>query len=171
MDNRELLIDYQGGINYTTISNLLTELKEIINKQNEPIQIFKRLLSITDESLENISMYMEKNREESALLNKYPSVYQLSKKSESYRITVKNPVKINDKADLTKKIDRINTLSENELKSLYKKTIAEGKLSEQGGASLGLLIIAKSSCNKINYTFDQINQDISYFSLIIEITN
>jgi hypothetical protein len=170
MENRDKLIDYQGEINYTVISEILKELKRKTDQNNEPVYIYKRLLSITDESLENISMYMDKNYKEFEDLRNYPSGYQLISNSESYWIVARNPLKISDQYDLTEKIDQINNYSESELKKLYKDTISNGELSEQGGAGLGLLIIAKSSCKKINYTFEQINQDFSYFSLIIEIS-
>jgi hypothetical protein len=170
MDDREILIDYEGELNYTHISKILTELKEKIFQKKETIHTYKRLLSITDESLENISMYIDSYPEEYTTFKKFPSGYQLSLNSNLYRITTRNPLKISDRQNLTNKIDHINFFSEDELKLLYKKTISNGKFSKQGGAGLGLLIIAKSSCKKINYTFEQINQEFFYFSLIIEIT-
>jgi hypothetical protein len=169
MDNREKLIEYQGEINYTVISNILKELKRKTDQKNEPVYIYKRLLSITDETLENISMYMDKNPDQLNVFEKYPSAFQLIANSESYWIITRNLLKNCDQEELSEQIDRINAYNEDELKFIYKETISNGKLSEQGGAGLGLLIIAKASCNKINYTFEQLNQEFSYFSLIIEI--
>jgi succinate dehydrogenase flavin-adding protein (antitoxin of CptAB toxin-antitoxin module) len=169
MDSREMLIDYQGEINYAIISKIISELKRKIDKKKESVTIFKHLLTITDESLENISMYFEKNIADSDTLHKYPSLFQLYSNTNSYWITARNPIKITDKTELIQRIDTINAYTEIEIKKLYKETIRNGKLSDQGGAGLGLLIIAKSSCKKINYTFEQINKELSYFSLIIEI--
>lgn len=164
-----MLIEYQGEINYSIISKILSDLKQWMDENNEPVNTYKRLLTITDESLENISMYFDKNIQDVEMFRKYPPEYRLSVDPESYWITTRNILKTIDKQDLSKHIEKINIFSEDELKKLYKETISNGKLSDQGGAGLGLLIIAKSSCKKINYTFEQINQEFSFFTLIIEI--
>jgi hypothetical protein len=169
MNKRKMLIGYQGEINYSIISKILTDLKRWMDENNEPVNTYKRLLTITDESLENISMYFDKNIQDIETFRKFPPEYMLSVDSDSYWITTRNLLKTIDIPDLCKRIERINIYSENELKNLYKETISNGKLSDQGGAGLGLLIIAKSSCKKINYTFEQINQEFSFFTLIIEI--
>jgi hypothetical protein len=171
MDDRETLIDYKGEITYGIISELLRQLKHKTDQLNVPMSIYKRLLSITDESLENISMYFEKLKQQATSFKEYPSRYMLSCTNGSYWITAQNQIALNDVAFLKEKIEHINAFSEKEIKEGYKDTIANGKLSKQGGAGLGLLIIAKSSGNKINYTFEQLNEEFLYFSLTIEIKN
>jgi len=171
MDNRETLIEYKGEITYSIISNLLRQLKCKADQLQVPISVYKRLLSITDESLENISMYFDKLKNKASSIEEYPSRYILSKANDSYWITAQNQILVADRGFLIEKIDRINIYSEEEIKEGYKKIIANGKLSKQGGAGLGLLIIAKSSGNKINYTFEELNEEFLYFSLTIEIKN
>lgn len=171
MNDRETLIDYKGEITYGIISELLRQLKHKTDQMNTPVSIFKRLLSVTDESLENISMYFEKLKIQNPSYKEYPSRYILDIANGSYCITAQNQIAIEDKKKLQDRIDEINSFSEIEVKEKYKKTIANGKFTREGGAGLGLLIIAKSSGNKINYTFEQLNKNFFYFSLTIEIKN
>jgi hypothetical protein len=170
MDIYETLIDYKGEINYNIISKILGELKVITEQLQTTVGTYKRLLSVTDETLENISMYYKKVSPENDARKDFLTGYQLSSSGLSYLITARSLLKNNDKNVLCKRIDRVNAYSRDQIKSLYKKTISNGIFSAQGGAGLGLLIIARSSENKINYTFEQINQEWTYFSLIIEIS-
>jgi hypothetical protein len=171
MDDRETLIDYKGEITYGIISELLRQLKHKTDQLNMPMSIYKRLLSITDESLENISMYFDKLKNSYNTFKEYPSRYTLSSTNSSYWITAQNQITFEDKLVLQEKIERINSFSEFEIKEGYKETIANGRITKEGGAGLGLLIIAKSSGNKINYTFEQLNEEFLYFSITIEIKN
>ena len=44
-----------------------------------------------------------------------------------------------------------------------------GKLSEKGGGGLGLIDIAKKSRNKLQYSFKEIDDDYSFFTLTVNI--
>jgi hypothetical protein len=44
-----------------------------------------------------------------------------------------------------------------------------GELSEKGGGGLGLIDIAKKSRNKLQYSFREIDEDYSFFTLTVKI--
>ena len=79
-----------------------------------------------------------------------------------YKVTTGNFV-LSDKTKLLKeKIDKINALSKDELKDMYKFILNHQKISAKGGGGLGLVDIARKTGNKLNYTFEKYN-DIYYF--------
>ena len=71
--------------------------------------------------------------------------------------------------DVTSKIDYINSLNRDELKAYYKEILNNGELSEKGGGGLGLIDIAKKSRNKLQYSFREIDEDYSFFTLTVKI--
>lgn len=170
MESHKSLIDYSGEIDYTVISKILVELKSHTDILKSPVGVYKRLLSVTDETLCNISMYTKKTESANNQFKDYPPYYQFSANSDSFRIVVRSAIRAVETKALSMQIERINGFSKQEQKELYKKIISNGIFSKQGGAGLGLLIIARSTDKKINYTFEQINHDWYYFSIIVEIT-
>ena len=54
---------------------------------------------------------------------------------------------------LKDKIDKINSLSQDELKDMYKFILNHQKLTAKGGGGLGLVDIARKTGNKLDYKF------------------
>ena len=72
---------------------------------------------------------------------------------------------------LKDKIDKINSLSEDELKEMYKFILNHQKLSAKGGGGLGLLDMARKTGNKLQYYFYDFDDDNKFFNLDVYITN
>ena len=70
---------------------------------------------------------------------------------------------------LKEKIDKINSLSKDELKDMYKFILNHQKISAKGGGGLGLVDIARKTGKKLVYKFYDYNDIYSFFNLIIEI--
>ena len=57
-----------------------------------------------------------------------------------------------------------------ELKDMYKFILNHQKLSSKGGGGLGLVDIARKTGNKLNYMFQNFNNDYYFFNLDITIS-
>ena len=66
-------------------------------------------------------------------------------------------------SDLSEKLDHLNQLSKEELKEIYLKTLSNDQISEKGGAGLGLIEMARKTGNKLDYYFESIDDELSYF--------
>jgi hypothetical protein len=155
------LIYYQGYIRYETIGELIHTFKHEAPRLGIPLSIYKRILLIMIESLENIM----KHSEMSDLYSGNGNLPELSivYKDERYIIQTSNQVGTCHIADLKARIDLLNNLDQQGLKSLYKETITDGVFSKRGGAGLGLIEIAKISSNPINYEFQAVSEDFTIF--------
>jgi hypothetical protein len=67
------------------------------------------------------------------------------------------------------RLDKVNLLDKNGLKDYYKEIILSGNVSQKGGAGLGIVNIAKVTENKLEYTFEDIDSQYSYFTLKIKV--
>ena len=54
---------------------------------------------------------------------------------------------------------------------MYRKQIREGKLSDKGGAGLGLIDIARKIGEPLNYQFLQLDEKNYFFILKVEINS
>ena len=52
---------------------------------------------------------------------------------------------------------------------MYKRQIKDGRLSEKGGAGLGLIDIARKTGETLNYQFLPLDEDNYFFILKVEI--
>lgn len=71
---------------------------------------------------------------------------------------------------LVKHVEKINSLDKEGLRSFYKEVLSNQTFSEKGGGGLGLIDMARKSCNKLNCEFIQVPDNMTLFSTDIVIT-
>ena len=64
---------------------------------------------------------------------------------------------------LGEKLEHLNSLSKDELKEIYLKTLSNNEISSKGGAGLGLIEMARKTGNKLVYEFEDVDDLVSYF--------
>lgn len=157
MLENSIVIDYQGSIKYETIGELIHSFKHQVPVIGIPTGIYKRILLVMIESLENIMKHSELplESEDKELL----PVLMIRKKNDHYSIQCSNLLSIKNTEALKTKLDYLNSLSTQALKELYKNTITDGLFTKAGGAGLGLIEILKVSGNPITYEFTPVNKE------------
>ena len=94
----------------------------------------------------------------------------VSRENEAYKISTGNFITSEKIKFLKDKIDKINSMSKDELKDMYKFILNHQKLSAKGGGGLGLVDIARKTGNKLEYTFQHYQDDYYFFNLDVFIT-
>lgn len=72
---------------------------------------------------------------------------------------------------LKKALDEIKTLSKDELKAFYLKTLVDGSMSEKGGAGLGLIELARKSSLPLSYDFEKVDDNLTIFYFLVRMEN
>jgi len=160
---KEVILSYNDQLNFETIGILLNKLENEMKARGVKIGVYKKMLIIMVESLENIYKYTEITFE-----NYHPKFF-VEKFEDHFLLSAGNTVYNKDIDKLKNKIDKINKLDRDGLKKLYKETITDGKFSSKGGAGLGFIEMAKISGNKIDYRFEEINNELSYYFLDLRV--
>jgi hypothetical protein len=171
MNDVQILIEFKGKVTFNEISKLINELSNKMKELKETVNIYKRLLTIMVESLENIIKYTDRIDNKDEIIQKNPAFFQLGKLNNQYIVKVSNPVKICDSDFLKNRLERLNKYNYHELKQMYHEIISNGQFSDQGGAGLGFIEMMKATGEKIGYSFEKINKEFSYFSLELELKN
>ncbi len=140
----------------------ITESK--LDSLNEKPKLKKKVFNILVECLQNLYHH----------LDEYPTegdggryaIFLIGKKEDYYTIMTGNYI-LNDKSEkLTKYLDKINSLSKEELKTLYKEVLSNDK----GGGGLGFIDMIRRSEHKIEYNLKKIDNKYSFISFTVNIS-
>ncbi len=164
MKKSNISLAYEGEITHQ-ITKAFTALTETnMQREQDGTSVQKKVFHVMVECLQNISKHAEKD------FDYYSSkdgrgIFLVSKDDKEYNITTGNVIK-NDKIEsLRNLLEKINSMSREELNQLYKQQIREGRLSPKGGAGLGFIDIARKTGQKLIYSFLRIDEENSFFVL------
>lgn len=158
------ILSYQGPLSFSTIDALLSEFKIASQEHKISFKAYKKMISVMIEALENISKYSEQFQCNVTEKDDFcPSCY-INCNTNSLELIASNPVRDKDVESLRSRIDCVNSQNQKSLKDLYKSTMTNGKFSEQGGAGLGFIEMAKTTGNKLEYNFKELQEGFSLYT-------
>jgi len=168
MENKNAIIDFEGSISFETMEKLLNQLKSAsqFNALRKPVR--KRVYGTVVESIDNIFKYATPFKNKGNLQNKPPQI--IVKEADGKFIVSAGNLIRNDKVeDLKYKLNRINMMDDDELKSLYEEVINKEAKEEDRGAGLGLITMAMRTDENIRYQFEPAGPGHTYFTMQITI--
>jgi hypothetical protein len=168
IDGDTVLLEYEGEVNKEVLLDTLPQIETKLDELKVAKQKKRKMVNIAIETLQNLQLHslpLANSR------HKMPPLFVLSQKNGSISITIGNIMDSSECTVLKDKIDKINSLNDEEIKFLYgvimKQTVV--KFSTKGGAGLGLIDMKKKSGNDLKYRFQPIDEDVTYFNLKISI--
>lgn len=170
MSEKKTLLRFKGEFNTLIIEDLLKKTRTIMEELKLETIIYKRLFSVIEEILGNISRHSIKTNKSLWKLNNHSSFFNFETDNDKFIITCGNLIANNSIEDLKNRINMINELSLADLKELYKDKVLKADISEKGGAGLGLITIAKAAMNKFTYDFKTISNETTFFTISIIIS-
>jgi hypothetical protein len=141
----------------------LTENK--LKKIEPQIKIRKKIFNILVEVLQNIHHYFEEIKNDNVDLTVFTSLY---KDNSEYCIYTRNQIKNDEALSLKLLLDKINALNKQQLINLYREKLTAGSI-DSGRGGLGILDIKRKSGTNVLYHFEILNNQYSYFHLIVRV--
>ena len=166
MSKSGTLVDFEGAITFGTIEMLLNKLRSCGEFQEMQKPVKKRLYSIFVESIDNIFKYAASLPSSKVHSGRLPKI-SVTRKGKNYVVRAGNLVLNDDIGDLRFKIDRVNQLDKEALKSLYEDVINREAHDSDTGAGLGLITMAMRTDQEIEYYFTEVDSDHSFFEFQI----
>lgn len=164
MKAHEITLVYEGEITHQ-ITKAFTSLTESnMAKEDEPGTVQRKVFHVMVECLQNISKHAD-DFTSSDFLFSGRGIFLVSKGDNEYSVTTGNAVDNDRIEELTEMLENINRLGKEDLKTLYKKQMKEGRLSDKGGAGLGFIDIKRKTGRDLEYHFLPISDDTSFFLL------
>ncbi|MDF1575823.1 MAG: SiaB family protein kinase [Bacteroidales bacterium] len=166
MNNKKAIIDFEGSISFEIMEKLLNQLKSArqFNALRKPVR--KRVYGTVVESIDNIFKYAIPFQTHGGDLDRPPQI-QVREQGGKFIVSAGNLIRNKQVEDLKYKLDRINQMDDDALKSLYEEVINKEATEEDRGAGLGLITMAMRTDEAIRYQFEPAGPDHSYFSMQI----
>ncbi|HHZ66195.1 MAG TPA: hypothetical protein EYN38_06530 [Flavobacteriales bacterium] len=156
---------YQGKFD-DEFTAVIIELSEFnLENKDDMKKSRKRISYLLAESFQNIVRHRLERKE----TDKKGSMFGVQHRGKVITIYSSNIVEKETKELLVKNLDKVNRLNKDELKEQYNKILLHGELSEKGGAGLGLIEMARKSGNKLQYKFEDAEDNRYHFKLQLSI--
>lgn len=164
----KIIYAYKGSISLEVINDALDMVENglgfdlILNK--------KRLYSVLVECLQNLLHHTDIVPEAySGLLNPKFGVIIIYYENESVKILTGNFIKADRIRNLQNKINKVNSMTKDELKDIYKSILNHQRLSHKGGGGLGLVDIRRKTENEIGFRLLEVDKEHFFSEIIITV--
>lgn len=168
MEKKEAIIDFEGPISFGTMEMLLNKLKSArqFNALRKPVR--KRVYGTVVESIDNIFKYATPAKGDSWDISMPPRI-QVNEQGGKFIVSAGNLIRKDQEKDLKYKLNRVNEMDDEELKTLYEEVINKETSEEDRGAGLGLITMAMRTDEEIRFHFDPAGPGHSFFTMHITI--
>lgn len=166
MAENYLFFIWSGHVSSDVEKEVLTFAETRLSEENVEMNIRRRVFSVLVEILENLAKYGPGKIAEK--LFGMP-VALLRTEGDDYVITTGNLVKNETVNDLRAKLETINKYDKVGLKELFRKSLSGQSLIHNGTGNMGLIDMARKSGTKLVYEFEKVNDEYTYFVLIVKV--
>lgn len=154
---REVIFYYEGYFSQAIIAAMADAVKMRIERSGVEGRTRRKLFSTFIEMTQNIIHYSVDayTSDDSATFNneiRHGSVY-ISAEDGRYHLHCANPVHADVAAQLRRKLERLRTLSGDDIKREYRKSLRSDTESHSKGAGLGLLTVARDASEPLEFDF------------------
>ena len=162
-ENRIAMV-WSGHLTSDVEKQVLSFTETRMHEEDLEIRVRRRVFSIMVECLQNISKYNPGSEIEEQL---GMPIAMISSEEGGMRLTTGNLIRNSKIPDMKVKLNTVNRYDKNGLKELYRISLAGEDLRAERTGIMGLIDIARKSGHKLDYRFDEINSDYSYYSLSV----
>ena len=168
LKTKDISLVFEGQITHQ-VMKALTGLVEEQLDEIEDDMVLRRVYHVMVESLQNINRHAEAFEMHG---HPYPGmgVILVARNDKSFLVTTGNIVENSHVDQISEFLGKLNNLDPDGLDDLYKKQLRVGIMSPKGGAGLGFIDIRRKTGNSMDYSFDRIDDQTSFFIFTSTIT-
>jgi hypothetical protein len=167
-DNK-ICLSYLGLFNDDITTRLIAISEYYLENKTDLGKLKNKVSLLIAECFQNIIRHSGM-KDQQGTLTENPDFFQLSILEDRVVLSSCNLIQNEHIDALNEKMMLVNSLSSEELKQLYQEVLTNGSFSEKGGASLGLIEMARKSGLPIKYAFQESSGTQSRFFLSLEVS-
>ncbi len=152
------ILEYEGILT----QNIISRNVEILECKIRNVNLLSKISTAVIELTQNMMNYSKSEDTQCREILSMGFIEVTKDIHNTYCITSKNIISLEDKEKLEPKLSEIITLNPDELNKKYRELRRSGTHSHEKGAGIGFYEIEKLS-NSIDYSFKQINEDKYFF--------
>jgi hypothetical protein len=166
----DLVFAYSGVISDSITHKIIELTQSNIDSAGNFVRFKNKISFLMAECYQNVARHSKYSIENDGDVELRGAFYVRSF-GNSFHIASANTVSNEYIESIKEKLDKVNSLSPDELRLLQKQVLAKGKLSDRGGAGLGIIEMARRTGQKISYEFMQVDETLAVFFLQLNILN
>ena len=173
MERHRVLLSFKGDLTEELITALLGIVETKLPLIEADAKARKRVFNVVVECLQNLYHHNANlsMKDGSVRSTKDPhGVVMIARSEDGYAVLTGNFMAGSEVDGLRAHLDRINDLTPDLLRDLYREKLADGTYSKNGGGGLGMIDIARKSGSKLQYGFVPYDEDNAFFSLNVNVT-
>lgn len=167
MDNH-IVLSFKGEITSDIITMVLQIMESKLDSVNEKSTVKKKIFNILVECMQNLYHHSESENQDD--VHSRRAMLELFFDQDYYNILTGNYIKNEDVEKLKSRLEKVNSLSKDELRQYYRDILDNNIISQKGGADLGMIDMARKSGEKLTYNFTKVNEQVSFFDLTVKIS-
>lgn len=165
---RGVFFSFNGPISDVIVKEIVDILKHILKSENAGTSTIFNLFSVVVELLQNMHYYSatrtkqgESDEDEKDM---GLGMLFMGIENNDYFILCGNPISNHKIESLKQKLAVIRDMDKKQLRRYYKEKLKMQPDEDSRGAGLGLIEVAKKAAKPIEYNFQPIDDEISFFS-------
>jgi hypothetical protein len=166
MAENNVYLLWSGHITADVGKEVLSFTETKLSEDDIESNLRKRVFSILVEILENVSRYSP-GREPEEQFGMPLAMIRLE--GREYTLTTGNLIYNEKVEDLKGKLDNINMHDKVGLKELFRISLSGQTIITDSTGNMGLIDMARKSGSKLEYEFEKINEQFSYFILTVKV--
>jgi hypothetical protein len=169
MDEHNILLSFKGDVTSELLTSILSIMESKMENIQEEPKIRKKVYNVLVECLQNLYHHMDETTSITGVEKQRSAIFMIGKDKSEYTIITGNYMFTENVDPFKEKLDKVNSLSKEELKDYYKTILNNGHMSQKGGGGLGMIDIARKSGQKLMYDFSKLDENLTFFSLMIKV--
>ncbi len=163
MSQRSLIFGYRGLVTADLVTHVLQIMAERLEEEKSSKKVSKKVFNVMIECLRNV--YSDETGTIGASFMDPNAILLVRKDGDAYYVSTGNYIMNVSVSELKERIDKVNGLEGEALKSYYQELLESSDPSERGLTGLGMIDIARKSKQKLVYNFQPLNETFSFFTL------
>lgn len=173
MEVNNIMLSFKGDITSELMTSILHIMESRLDNLNEEPKVKKKVYNVLVECLQNLYHHIDEVPPEHTDKNNSgrSAIFMIGLGKNHYSIVTGNYMLTEKVPAFKDRLDRINSMTQDDLKNLYKEILNNERLSAKGGGGLGMIDIARKTGQKLNFNFVEISDKYSFFSLNIKVSH
>ena len=167
LDEKGIMVSFSGFVSEGILFSLGEALKQKMTLDETDINTAKKVFSVFVEQVQNVIRYSS-DRVESKAERKVElgsGTITVGHDMKKFFIVCSNTVDSADVPLLRERLELLKTLDKDGLKAHYREKLKEDPEAQSKGATIGLIEIARRASEPIEFDFEPINDNSTFFCL------
>ena len=172
MAANSIALSFKGNVTFELIDSIIIIISDKLDHLENDLNVRKKVYGVLTECLQNLCNHIDKSEGaiNGATYDINSAIIMVDSDTDGYIIKTGNFIPLQKVEPLKKWIIDINGMDKDKLKELYNKILTNKVFSDKGGGGLGFVDIARKSGKKLEFDFQEVDTNYSFFSFQIKIS-